>query len=275
MKPTRLLFLLHVPIRIVRLLTDPIVDAILWFIRPAASHVYRVITEVLKLRAAESATTHVNIDVFYQHALRRLEQLASSLTSVLSIEAFKLPTFLTASRSALIDRLDPLFTFLSIPSHTSMAKIIASPYLLQNASLWITTNWRRLAEQNGDDERVFAVLLGYLAIGLALGVLVASGAILNGTSRFVRSFVAQQVIVVKVCWNFDYSFPKADLNLNGCPGRVFHIDGASSLSFRMRRPLGHFYPPPLPWCHIAHPIIVLRREPYKRPVLSLDARHNV
>lgn len=51
---------------------------------------------------------------------------------------------------------------------------------------------------NGEDERLFAIALGYATVAIVLGLFVASGSILNGTTRFVRSFVAQQVVVLKV-----------------------------------------------------------------------------
>ena len=50
MKPRRLLFVLHLPIRIVRLATDPVVDLFLWLLRPVVAHMFKVLSDVWKLR---------------------------------------------------------------------------------------------------------------------------------------------------------------------------------------------------------------------------------
>ena len=61
-------------------------------------------------------------------------------------------------------------------------------------------SWFRFATGNGPNEKVFAVLLGYLVIGLALALYLNVFTVGNAQSagRAVRNAVRQQLLVVKV-----------------------------------------------------------------------------
>lgn len=202
MKPTRIIYLLHLPIKIVRFITDPIVDGILWFIRPAATHFFRVFGEVLKLRATESETSQLNPELFYEHAIKRLEQFLPFLARFSSARpppVESAPSLFSIPRAYIVAHAAPLMSQIS-------AKIFgAAPTAIPDApsrfqEMWtsLSANWYQLAVHNGEDERLFAIALGYATVAFVLGLFVASGSILNGTTRFVRSFVAQQVVVLKV-----------------------------------------------------------------------------
>ncbi|KAF8327196.1 uncharacterized protein EI90DRAFT_2975197 [Cantharellus anzutake] len=195
MKPRRLLFVLHLPIRIVRLATDPIVDVFLWFLRPASTHLFGVLSEVWKLRASHTPDSAVRLDSIYDHVSNRLKQILASAGS----KNFPL-AYSTSHIDQLLMRLSDHFeSYIPVQSKTALlagrawAREIYSAYGRVMAS-----RWKALATGAGPSEQLFSVFLGYVALLGFGGSFLASGILYSGASTFVRSAITQQLIVVKV-----------------------------------------------------------------------------
>ncbi|KAF9506397.1 hypothetical protein BS47DRAFT_1385606 [Hydnum rufescens UP504] len=193
MKPRRLLFVLHIPIRAVRLITDPVVDGILWFLRPAISHLFRILTEVWKLRASQAANPSIHLELMYNHAAQRLSQFVPALVS--SPNAFR-----PATIPKLFQLLPDASPWKSKLSSVSMSPSLPSLIVLKSSVIAssVGARWETIAKGTGPSEQAFAIVLGYVAIcGFAV-LFLSSGIAFPGAARVMRNLITQQLIVVKV-----------------------------------------------------------------------------
>ncbi|KAF8318671.1 hypothetical protein DL93DRAFT_323184 [Clavulina sp. PMI_390] len=190
MKPSRLLFVLHLPIKGVRLLTDPVVDGILWFIRPAVAHLYGMVIQLWKIKPQETTTSTVDMNTVYIQSLLRLKQFTPSFFqySKSSQSVSKAP-LLVRSLSFIV----PPMLLENLDVHGLQAKRIA--YLSSFASAW-----RRLATEDGPTEKVFAIWIGYVGIITGSSLFLSSGVMFSGATRFIRNVITQQLVVLKVAF---------------------------------------------------------------------------
>lgn len=197
MRPRRLLACLHLPIRLVRLATDPIVDGILWFLRPAVSHVVRLMSEVLRLRLSvpQSTKSSINLNELISLVNRRTSQFVPDFFFGKGSTASDTPV---APRIALWKQaFDYLVTrFPALGSVETGASAFADSVKAYGASL--LQRWQQLATHNGPKEQIFAVALGYAAIFFVAIMFMSSGLVINGGVRMVRNVISQQLIVLKV-----------------------------------------------------------------------------
>lgn len=198
MQPRRLLFLLHMPIKAVRLITDPIVDGILWFIRPALSHLYQIFMEVWKLKAAETARSHIKLDTLYAHSLHRLQQFTPLFR--LSHSTAPSPSPLLDSVKQSLQTMTPSWLLKAIASKAveNTAASSGEPTALRSLLESIASSWRHLAVEDGPREQIFAIWIGYVAILGGSLLFLSSGVMFNGATRIVRNLITQQLIVLKV-----------------------------------------------------------------------------
>ena len=198
MKPKRLLFLLHMPIKAVRLITDPLVDVVLWFIRPASSHLYLILKEVWKLKTSGTAKSRISLTQLYHRAIWRLRQFAPSFqkSSHLPTSSNIVCSFMQSAYNA-IARYLPRSLFASDSKHkpTTNSEIFSA---IRTFAVSFARFWRRTAIDDGPREQIFAIWLGYVAIICSALLFLRSGVMLNGATRVIRKVVAQQLIVIKV-----------------------------------------------------------------------------
>ncbi len=204
MKPRRLLFVLHLPIRIVRLATDPVVDLFLWLLRPVVAHMFKVLSEVWKLRASHAPKSTIRLDSIYHHVSHRFTQIVPFLSSKHVPSTYSIPGF--QKLLTRIPDLTPYEPYIPVQFKT-VIKIgglwTGDLYGAYKAGMRITlgtvaSRWRSLATGTGPSEQLFSVLLGYTTILAFAGGFLASGVLYSGASAIIRNAVTQQLIVVKV-----------------------------------------------------------------------------
>ena len=200
MKPKRLLFLLHLPIKAVRLITDPVVDVLLWFIRPALSHLYRILREVWKLKTSGTVKSRISLDHLYHRAIWRLQQITPSLYKFSPpSNPDRMHPFVRSAYNAAARSIPRWLTRFST-THSNDKPVIDSDVISKIRTLVASfrTFWRRAAIDDGPREQIFAIWLGYVVTICGALLFLRSGIMLNGATRVIRNIIAQQLIVIKV-----------------------------------------------------------------------------
>ncbi|KAJ7483185.1 hypothetical protein FB451DRAFT_1233627 [Mycena latifolia] len=203
--PHRFIQIIHLPIRAMRIVTDPIVDSVMYIIAAlllplVARLLYRianvlfvgvlfVISVVFGQDRAEK-TFEVTSSVYFRvHKLsdKPLEQLFAWNSG--SSPITPPPSKISASsgfQSAIVNAAEPYFAALGHEVRISAAQI--------------QTTWTRLALGHGAKEKVFAVALGYVVVmilvSLYLNLLTVGN--MKTAGRAVRTAVREQLLVLKV-----------------------------------------------------------------------------
>ncbi|KAE9399180.1 hypothetical protein BT96DRAFT_965714 [Gymnopus androsaceus JB14] len=209
LKPRRLLFILHLPIRAIRIVTDPAVDSLAYLITDILIPPYLQIVKTLgqwvmqfsfwivseslgevrgnKVRESCFATYSL-LKEFLEPVLRILgfaeapaEQIVESIP-----ESVSDPSFISQTLSSFLDLTEPHFSPIGREVRQGYAKL---------EEVWI-----QLAVGDGAAERIFAVLFGYCIFACILAIylnLLTVGNV-KTAGRAVRSAVRQQLLVLKV-----------------------------------------------------------------------------
>ncbi|KAL0574135.1 hypothetical protein V5O48_007824 [Marasmius crinis-equi] len=204
--PTRIVHLAHLPIRAIRLLTDPVVDGIMYllthFVVPPymrfgrflfnifVAIVFTLIRIVLGQDRAQSAKSACisTLDLVLDTTSRSLDFFSSKTVE----EAATLPT--PAPTSSWLDHTFPVVMDAIEPYFAPIGKEV------RVGSSEVLDGWKQLATGDGPSERMFAVILGYLMVVLALGIYlnVLTVGNVRTAGRAVRVAVRQQLLVLKV-----------------------------------------------------------------------------
>ncbi|KAH9962695.1 hypothetical protein BC827DRAFT_206711 [Russula dissimulans] len=203
--PRRALQVLHWPIRVIRIVTDPVVDSIFLMIG------YLILPSIARmlegcLTVASWALSKVVPGDALQKSARLIDNTRESiinfpwdtatgyivsLTSTLAAEPSNSPepsivTRLLKSRHPVVVATETYLTALGKQARTR--------------SYQVATGWTQMALGDGTGERVFAIGLGYSLIGLlvAFYLNVFTVGSVKSAGRAVRSAVRQQLLVVKV-----------------------------------------------------------------------------
>ncbi|OBZ73915.1 ERAD-associated E3 ubiquitin-protein ligase doa10 [Grifola frondosa] len=176
LNPRRFIQILHMPLRAIRLITDPVVDVVLFLVsRLSCWRIGRVVQG--------------NIYISLGCCDSIMERVVASTSAPEISSPDTTPSFITRileSDSALVRWSEPFFARLG-----------------KHVRLWSAeaqSTWLRLAVGDGPNERVFAVLLGYAVIGIVLALylnVLTVGSVRNA-GRAVRNAIRQQLLVVKV-----------------------------------------------------------------------------
>ncbi|PCH44456.1 hypothetical protein WOLCODRAFT_90853 [Wolfiporia cocos MD-104 SS10] len=201
--PPRLLQILHLPLRIIRLVTDPVVDGVAWLVTrlllPTVLQIANVVLNAMlkastivvgTANAAKAAAIGQWINKETPRILMFMSDCSAQWLSKSDVTS-------TSSSPTLLDRL--------VESDSPVLRAV-EPYfapLGQRVRLDIENvkvEWLRLATGDGPNEKVFAVALGYAVIGLmiALYLNVLTLGNVKNAGRAVRNAVRQQLLVVKV-----------------------------------------------------------------------------
>ncbi|KAF8880202.1 hypothetical protein BD779DRAFT_1549951 [Infundibulicybe gibba] len=170
--PHRFLQILHLPIRAMRTVTDPVVDSLVFliaeFLVPPAARTAQNIIRMLSL-AALFLVRHT----FGSSAENKVSEVFSHQESFFS--------------SLLqVEKLEPYFALLGKEVRVTATRLQA--------------NWTCMALGQGPSEKAFAVILGYAVVGLFLSLYLNLWTAGNAksASRAIRSAVRQQLLVLKV-----------------------------------------------------------------------------
>ncbi|KAJ7493199.1 hypothetical protein B0H11DRAFT_2156254 [Mycena galericulata] len=203
--PHRFLQIIHLPIRAMRIVTDPIVDSVMYIIASLvlpfiARLLYRIVN-ILFLGAlflisllfgqerAEETFEATSSVYFRVHKLsdKPLEQFFAwtSVSSPTTPAPSKMSE-LSGFQSAIVDVAEPYFAALGKEVRVSAAQV--------------QTTWTRLALGHGPKEKIFAVALGYVVVmilvSLYLNLLTVGN--MKTAGRAVRTAVREQLLVLKV-----------------------------------------------------------------------------
>ncbi|KAF5384572.1 hypothetical protein D9757_007505 [Collybiopsis confluens] len=207
--PRQLFFILHLPIRAIRVVTDPAVDFAAYLFTDVLVPSYLkvavmlggrilqlslwVVTESLgeatAARAREAClATFSNLENYMEPVLRVLgvvEVPVEELT-VATLETVPEPTFLSQTSLAIVDYAEPYFAVLGNE---------VRQFWIKFGDIWI-----QLATGDGPVERIFSVVLGYCILGSVLAVYlnVLTVGNVKTAGRAVRGAVKQQLLVLKV-----------------------------------------------------------------------------
>lgn len=197
--PPRALHILHLPIRAMRVITDPVVDIATFILSRSILPVF-----------------YVTLELLLRSALFSVDKLAGSPAAVVAAE---LPSLLASRASQFSGKLlewlrsPPEEPSPSLPSYIdkffeseSMIARFLEPYFARfGREMRLITeqaqgSWVQLTLGHGTQERTFAIGLGYVvvALSLALYLSVFTAGNARNTGRVVRNAVRQQLLVVKV-----------------------------------------------------------------------------
>ncbi|KAH8832844.1 hypothetical protein DL96DRAFT_1667326 [Flagelloscypha sp. PMI_526] len=250
LNPPRLLKILHLPIQAIRLVTDPIVDAVVFvissFIMPPilrlAGYFLRgqaivIITLVRYIFGQEKADAVVDFTQdTYVKAFNTSSQSFDTSFFWPATTAEMLPTNITQPSQLeqifepLIEKAEPMFA--NLGAH------------VRHGSVTFATWWSQLALGHGSPERVFALALGYtvICILIALYLNIITVGNMKTAGRAVRTVVRQQLLVLKVAMFIFIelvTFPLGcGIVLDLCTIWLFpEASLASRIAFFMRAPL--------------------------------------
>ncbi|KAH7924153.1 hypothetical protein BV22DRAFT_1091457 [Leucogyrophana mollusca] len=201
--PPRFLHLLHLPIRAMRIVTDPIVDLVTLllgrFAFPSIFFVGRFLLRALlyivtlcvdKIAGQGASNNATEILAWAKSQVSSVwhtitDQLRSSPSPSGNPVSRRIEAFFE-SDSELARRMEPYFASLGQEVRVTSEQLQAS--------------WVRLTYGHGTNERVFAITLGYVVVGLLLALYLNIFTMGNARSagRAVRNAVRQQLLVVKV-----------------------------------------------------------------------------
>ncbi|KAI0064059.1 hypothetical protein BV25DRAFT_1990235 [Artomyces pyxidatus] len=208
--PKRALQVLHWPIKLMRVITDPIVDSALFLIGrvllPSALTFAKFVllatlwllgalaSKVIGRHALDKATEYywaVHANITRQPWGKARDFMMSRVSSVLA------PAPVPSPSPSLLDRffdLDHPVVRFAEPHFA----VLGQQVRLSSDSF--KQGWMRMALGDGNSERVFAVCLGYAVIGLLLAFYlnVLTVGTVKSAGRAVRSAVRQQLLVIKV-----------------------------------------------------------------------------
>ncbi|KAJ1306920.1 hypothetical protein OPQ81_007903 [Rhizoctonia solani] len=203
LQPGDVLVLVRFPIIAVRIMTDPIVDGLLFLLnlllRPLKWGIARVVPFELPVAkpapAVPSSKTGLNFTVLQNTLYHHWDRLVAHSRAAAD------PAVPRPSPTNAVERI--IFR-LPAPSMQSLeyveSQFTALGRTMRLFSHAFARRWQQLTIADGTSERAFAICLGYIVLcmvmGIYLGVLNA-GAV-RGAARALRNAVKQQLIVVKV-----------------------------------------------------------------------------
>ncbi|KAI1796687.1 hypothetical protein LXA43DRAFT_986618 [Ganoderma leucocontextum] len=202
LNPRRAVQLLHLPLRLIRIVTDPVVDSVLLLISkvllPPLSH--------LGQAAVKSGLRIITSAVGQDRADKFSELFTGAYDNVLAV-ASQIMNRTTPSTPSNVHAAEPSSSLLYrvLEEDTTIMRV-AEPYFApigKNVREWSDegkTTWVRFATGDTPNDRAFAVVLGYTVVGLLLAVYlnILTVGSMRTASRAVRNAVRQQLLVVKV-----------------------------------------------------------------------------
>uniref|UniRef100_A0A0W0F5D3 RING-type E3 ubiquitin transferase n=2 Tax=Moniliophthora roreri TaxID=221103 RepID=A0A0W0F5D3_MONRR len=194
LNPKRLLFLAHLPVRAIRIVTDPIVDAGIWVVWRVLGRIWRVF-EMILVSGVVGGVFGVQGEEKVKGAFERVWGLVEGALSFSSSPVTETVTALEPTKTAApvivswSERIPVPWDVIE-PYFTPLGAYLRSTYTSLR-DLYIS-----FALNDGPYERVLSVFLGYVIIGVVLGLYLRVN--VRNAGRAVRSAVRQQLLVVKV-----------------------------------------------------------------------------
>ncbi|KAJ7777220.1 hypothetical protein B0H16DRAFT_1301759 [Mycena metata] len=207
--PHRFLQILHLPIRAMRIVTDPVVDSVVYIIAALLlPFVGRLLYRVANLLFL--GVLFLISMVFGKHKADKTFEMTSSVVSIYFSSTVVLsdkPLEQLFAWSSLSSSSAPTPSKVSTPSAFQTTVVnAAEPYFaalgkeVRLSTEQLRTGWTQLALGHGPKEKVFAVTLGYVVVmilvSLYLNLLTVGN--MKTAGRAVRTAVREQLLVLKV-----------------------------------------------------------------------------
>ncbi|KAH9893215.1 hypothetical protein C8Q73DRAFT_746014 [Cubamyces lactineus] len=197
LNPRRAMQILHLPLRLIRLVTDPVVDTVVLVLSRLAVPPLVALSQFV-LASCFSAVSSLA-------GPERAEKVASYdqgielATKILGGSSAPASSQIASSENA------SSYLYKLLEEDTTVMRI-AEPYfapLGHNVRQWSASGketWIELAMGDDRQDRIFAVLLGYAVVGLLLAIYlnILTVGTMRSAGRAVRSAIRQQLLVVKV-----------------------------------------------------------------------------
>ncbi|CAE6401941.1 unnamed protein product, partial [Rhizoctonia solani] len=204
LQPADILALVRFPILAVRIMTDPIVDGLLFLLnlllRPLKWGITRVFPLTLPVPepsvvAPPTPPTGLNLTAIQNAVYRYWDRL------IAHSQAAADPSVPQPSPTNTVEHI--IFR-LPAPSMQSLehveSRLAAFGRTVRLFSHAFARRWQQLAIADGTSERAFAICLGYIVLCMIMGIYlgVLNAGTVRGAARALRNAVKQQLIVVKV-----------------------------------------------------------------------------
>ncbi|KAF4569838.1 hypothetical protein EYR36_009639 [Pleurotus pulmonarius] len=209
--PYRCLQILHLPIKAMRVVTDPVVDSTIFLVTHA------ILPTILRIARRQVQTCYTCIMFFVRHLVGAT--IADKFTHAIHSASDRLPSlmdFVEQPFSHLSPSTKATFPVQPSPKPTSVLCQAVTPLInslgpvepyfaaigreVRVNFMQIKASWERLALGSGPAERAFAVALGYSIVAFILAIylhILTVGSV-KSAHRAVRSTVRQQLLVLKV-----------------------------------------------------------------------------
>ncbi|OJT03305.1 ERAD-associated E3 ubiquitin-protein ligase doa10 [Trametes pubescens] len=201
LNPRRAMQILHLPLRAIRIVTDPIVDTVLLVVSRLLVAPLAVLTQLAMTRALGVLASFAGperAEKFVDVVITVYSRVMDVATKVMDSAAISTP-----SEAAKAEPTSYLYRLLE--EDTAVMRV-AEPYfapLGQSVRQWSEQGketWVEMATGDDRQDRVFAVSLGYAVVGLLLAIYlnILTVGTMRSAGRAVRSAIRQQLLVVKV-----------------------------------------------------------------------------
>ncbi|CAE6474360.1 unnamed protein product [Rhizoctonia solani] len=204
LQPADVLALVRLPIIAVRIMTDPIVDGLLFLLnlllRPLKWGIARVLPFTLPVTKPPTAVpavpkTGLNFTILQNTVYHHWDRLVAHSRAAVDPSVPKPSPTNAAER--IIFRLPAPSTRSLEQIESQLAAFGRTVRLFSHA---FARRWQQLTIADGTSERAFAICLGYIVLCMVMGIylgILNTGAV-RGAARALRNAVKQQLIVVKV-----------------------------------------------------------------------------
>ncbi|KLO17994.1 hypothetical protein SCHPADRAFT_925510 [Schizopora paradoxa] len=204
LEPVRLLHLLHWPIRIIRIATDPLVDLLFSLLKrtalPIANRIVNAVASVVFF--VISVVSRLPIPFLQNHS-----DLSEKVKTRISdfIDQRPLSVFSIAGSQGVTEGDSAFLAAFDKAAETPLGQILEPHFAelgrhVREHSVALKASWIELSYGDGSIHRVFAIALGYLVVGfiVALYLNILNVGNVQSAGRAIRSAIRQQLIVIKV-----------------------------------------------------------------------------
>ncbi|QRV88979.1 E3 ubiquitin-protein ligase MARCH6 [Ceratobasidium sp. AG-Ba] len=204
LQPEDVLAIVRFPIIIVRILTDPVVDGLIFLLnllaRPLRWGMARLIPAAVPVAkkvvaAPPPPKAGFNFTIVQNTILHHWDRLVAHSQAAANV---------SVPRPSPTNVAERIVFSLPAPSIRSLedieSRFAALGRTVRLFSHAFARRWQQLAVADGTSERAFAITLGYLVLTLVMGIYlgVLNAGAVRGAARALRNAVKQQLIVIKV-----------------------------------------------------------------------------
>ncbi|KAF8644973.1 hypothetical protein AX16_008157 [Volvariella volvacea WC 439] len=206
LNPHRLLQIVHLPIRAMRFITDPVVDGFLWLL---VGHVFPLVFKVAQwlVMLVVRPVVFIGGKVLGSELKATVESKSTAIhEQVMALRESSITQIFGAKTPEVVEVQANTTLFSKFEESFPQVVEVAEPYFaafgkqVRVGATHSRDQWIKMALGSSASDRMFAVFLGYAVIGLLLALYLNILTVGNARSagRAVRNAVRQQLLVIKV-----------------------------------------------------------------------------